>query len=423
MCGIVGVIASSQSGLFSSHQRAFENLLWADTLRGDDSTGVFGVNKYGNVDYLKTRGSTDVLLKTKEWSDFKDNIYSDFHMVVGHNRKSTRGATTDENAHPFIEDNTILVHNGTLFNHSSLTTEKVEVDSHAILHSITERGFEKTIEELDGAFTLVWYDTDKKFMYIIRNDQRPMYIANTPGAWFFASEEKMLRWILDREDIKISDLTNCKPGTLYSFDLDKKDNMWYRPLELRKPTVYSKPTYTPPTGGTQEKKDEPADTKARYENTDFPIGTKVLVCGAEIKKLDKPRDGNTHVFLGNWFHDMSVAVRCFTTQQELDFLDRSLDSEDDSMPMFQCDINLVMTNASKGKVALHCTNLSPVTLKFDMEKREIYEDEFIFTDKSCSYCGVAVTFDSLQKGIFKYANANDSEIMCEHCYDKGLYLE
>ena len=432
MCGIVGVISSSPSGLFSTHQKAFEGLLWADALRGSDSTGVFGVNRQGNVDYLKTRGATDELFRSKEWEDFNQDIYSQFHMVVGHNRKATKGATTDENAHPFVENNTILVHNGTLFNHASLTDKKVEVDSHAILHSIVERGYEKTIEELDGAFTLVWYDAESKIMHVIRNEQRPLFIANTSGAWFFASEDKMLRWILDREDIKISDMTNCKPGTLYTFNLDKKDTMWYRPLELKKPyvaqttkTVYLPPTTTttPPEVGTEKKDDTTAERKTRYENTDFPIGTKILVCGGEIKKLEKPRDGLTHVFLGNWFHDMSVVVRCFTNSKDLNALDQTLSPDDDSMPLFQCNINLVVTNSSKGTVALHCKNLTPVVSRFDMEKREIFEDEFIFTDKTCSYCGTAVTFDSMEKGIFKFESADDNEIMCEHCYDKGLHLK
>jgi hypothetical protein len=55
-----------------------------------------------------------------------------------------------------------------------------------------------------------------------------------------------------------------------------------------------------------------------------------------------------------------------------------------------------------------------------MEQREIFEDEFIFSDKTCSYCGGQVTFESIQKGIFKFESADDHEIMCEHCYDKGL---
>lgn len=430
MCGIVGVVSSSTSGLFTTHQKIFEQLLWADTLRGEDSTGVFGVNRYGNVDYLKVAGNTDTLFKSKEWTDFYDDIYSQFHMVVGHNRKATKGATTDENAHPFVEGNTILVHNGTLFNHSSLTEKKVEVDSHAILHSIVERGYEKTIEELDGAFTLVWYDTEKKTLYVIRNEQRPLFIANTSGAWFFASEEKMLKWILSREEIKIEGITNCKPGTLYSFDLENKENMWYTPLKLRK---QAQATYTPPTtvitppatttGGSTEKKDDTADETKRlvYANTDFPIGTKIVVCGTEVKKLKKANGKNTHIILGHWFFDMSVSVRCLCSEEDINRMDNNF-VDDETDPIFQCHISTVLTNAAQGKVIIGAERPDTITSVFDMEGREIFEDQFIFSDKSCSYCGKSMTFQELQKGIFKFESSEDNEIMCEHCYDKGLYL-
>lgn len=437
MCGIVGAVSSSTSGFFQAHQSAFEGLLWADTLRGADSTGVFGVNRYGNVDYLKSKGDPSVLFRTPEWKEFNDDIYSQFHMVVGHNRKATRGATSDENAHPFVEDNTILVHNGTLYNHTSLTDKKVEVDSHAILHSIVERGIEKTIEELDGAFTLVWYHADDKKLHICRNDQRPLHIANTQGAWFFASEDKMLKWILDREDIKIVDMTNCKPGTLYTFDLDKKDTMWYRPIKLKKPIVTvtvtqqtKPPVILLPDNTTQgeenkttEKKDESTSETGNvlYANTDFPIGTKILVCAKEVKKLKKPNGENTHIIIGNWYFDLSVSVRCLCTENALNSLDEHL-TDNDTEPLFQSTISNVISNVTQRKIILGTTDPVNYVARYDMEGREIFADEFMFTDKTCSYCGRTIAFDELEKGLFKYTSPEDTETMCEHCYDKGLYL-
>lgn len=442
MCGIVGMVSSNKAGFYNAHQKIFKDMLWADAVRGDDSTGVFGVNKYGNVDFLKEKGSPAELFKTKEWDDFESDIFSQFHMVVGHNRKATRGATTDENAHPFVEGNTILVHNGTLFNHSSLTEKKVEVDSHAILHSIVERGYEKTIEELDGAFTLVWYDTKEKELYIIRNEQRPLFIANTEGAWFFASEEKMLKWCISREEVKIADITNCKPGTLYTFNLEDKETMWYKPLKLKKtyqqqqssqqnttaphttfspPTIYVSPTKIGGKSDEEKKSDSNAsENDVVYQNTDFPIGTRILVVAKEIRKLKRDTDNKTHVILGNWFFDMTVTVRCLATLEDINKIDTELD-DTSSEAIFACDIASIVTNVTQRKVTLGCKDPIPYVAKYDMEGREIMEDEFIFSDKTCSYCGTVVEFDSLQKGIFKYNNPTDNEICCEHCFDRGAH--
>ena len=219
MCGIVGMVATFENGFTFKHKDVFSNLLWLDTLRGDDSTGIFGVNKYGNVKYAKDIKNGPQSLETTECKDILSDIYLNGRCIVGHNRKATRGFITDENAHPFVEGDKILVHNGTLANHKELTENKVEVDSHAILHSIVERGYQKTFEEIQGAFALAWYDTKEKKLHLARNSERPLWIANTPGAWIFASEKEMLEFVLERNKIEVKDYTELTPGTVYSIEM------------------------------------------------------------------------------------------------------------------------------------------------------------------------------------------------------------
>lgn len=416
MCGIVGMVTSNSSGFFHHHKRIFSQLLWADTLRGEDSTGVFGVNKYGNIDYLKTVGHAGKLIESKEYSDFEDDIFSDYHMVVGHNRKATRGTINDENAHPFVEENTILVHNGTLTNHKNLTKQEVDVDSHAILHSIVERGYEETLKEIQGAFTLVWYNTNDKTLRIIRNDQRPLFIAATVGAWYFASEEGMLQWILGRETEKIEEMTECVPGTLYSFKLDDKENMWFEDVDLWSPPK-SVVSYTKPTETKEETKEA-----LPYVNADFKIGTKILVLGKQIQALTKKnREGYDHLLFGDWYVDPRVEAKAWASTKEIEILEASLnETEENETFLFQAEIMCVMSK--KGDIILICKNITPYKVEVDASNKEILEDEFMFTDQLCSYCSTKLTFHQLNKGIFRYTSETDFEIVCEHCLDKGAHL-
>jgi len=419
MCGIVGMVTSKDLGFTTVEQRIFSQLLWADTLRGDDSTGVFGINKYGNLDYIKNKGHAGELIATPNFREFKENIYSDYHMVVGHNRKATKGMVTDENAHPFIEQNVALVHNGTLLTHAHLTQETVTVDSHAILHSIVERGYEETLKEINGAFALAWYDANDKTLRVIRNDQRPLFIASTVGAWFFASEKGMLEWILGREDVDISEMEECTPGTLYSFKLEDKKNMWYQAMDLYQPPKSNIVVYTAP-----KKSDDKATapTTEKYSNTDFTIGTKILITSKKIEKLQKAnQEGFTHMLFGEWFFDTSVTIRCWANDLDVDILETTMDDSlaDDEL-IFQADIMCVISK--KNKITLVCKNAVPYVPAMGSTGKEAYADEYMFTDGKCSYCSKEMTFDDVLSGSFKFESADDNEIICQHCLSEGKHL-
>jgi len=114
MCGLVAMISKSSSGFAYKAGDTFGQMLYANALRGMDSTGVFGVNKYGNLKVHKAATKASKFMETKTYEEFDNDIFHSYRIVVGHNRASTRGATTDENAHPFLEGSTCLVHNGTL---------------------------------------------------------------------------------------------------------------------------------------------------------------------------------------------------------------------------------------------------------------------------------------------------------------------
>ena len=197
MCGLVAAIAKTRNGLSYRTLDAFETLLRIDSLRGEDSTGVFVVNNYGNVGIGKDVGDGFSYLKDNDWKELRGHAFNNGWAVVGHNRKATRGSVTAENAHPFwVEDKIVLVHNGSHVGpHKHLAD--VEVDSHAIAHVLAEAGpdgIEDGLKRVDAAYALIWYDIHNKRLNIIRNAERPLAWVETPDAFLIASESDMLRF-------------------------------------------------------------------------------------------------------------------------------------------------------------------------------------------------------------------------------------
>lgn len=205
MCGLVGIISKRKSGFDYREKEAFKTALYVDALRGQDSTGLFSVDTDGNVSWAKESTTAQIFLDTQDVTKLLQDFIFDFRAVVGHNRKATKGAISDENAHPFVENNIILVHNGTLTNHESLTDKEVVVDSHAITHLMAELGVKEALSKLQGAFAIICYDINEKKLYALRNHQRPLFEVEFENSIMLVSEPWMAIGSMMRE------VTGAKP--------------------------------------------------------------------------------------------------------------------------------------------------------------------------------------------------------------------
>ena len=102
MCGIVAYLTAYSNGFGYNESKVFNNMLFLDTLRGWDSTGVFGVSNVGNVGILKAAINAPNFMQTQEYKDFMAEAVKNGMCLIGHNRAATRGSVTDANAHPFV---------------------------------------------------------------------------------------------------------------------------------------------------------------------------------------------------------------------------------------------------------------------------------------------------------------------------------
>lgn len=212
MCGIVGAVTGFSNGFSWREVDALQDMMYADTLRGWDSTGVFSVNNRHDVHLLKEASPGFRFLSSNDWKTFKYDLSSNGKFFVGHNRAATRGVVTDKNAHPFcIDDKIVLVQNGT-YKGSHHHLKNTDVDTEAIAHVLAEEeNVEAALQKINAAYCLVWYNVPQKKLHFIRNVERPLWIAECENdTFFFASEPGILDFGLKRREIKLN-----KPLFLY----------------------------------------------------------------------------------------------------------------------------------------------------------------------------------------------------------------
>ena len=213
MCGIVGMCSAHTNGFSSKEADVFTTMLFLDQLRGMDSTGVFGVDKHSNVGIAKAAVNGTDFISTSEYKDWRQKLIYSGLFAVGHNRAATRGEVNDKNAHPFwVDDKIVLVQNGT-YKGSHKHLKNTEVDTEAVAHVLAEENdIEKALQKVNAAYALVWFDVSKQSLYLIRNDERPLYIAYTKdkNGFIFASEYETILYACSRHNLEL----NKKPYLL-----------------------------------------------------------------------------------------------------------------------------------------------------------------------------------------------------------------
>lgn len=236
MCGIVGVISLRSNGFMYNDVDLFEELLVLDTLRGLDSTGAFSVDSQRNVNSVKIASHPHHLFACDEWKSWRGRANSIGRILIGHNRKATKGSVNSDNAHPFHVNNIMLVHNGSLREDHKKSYKDVDVDSHALAHAFAEKGAENVLPNIDGAFALVWWDIEKERLFAVRNDERPLALVRTDELLVIASEPWMAHALLARKGKKVISTIDIEPGNLFEFKLNGQYSV--SDIKLKEPTTY-----------------------------------------------------------------------------------------------------------------------------------------------------------------------------------------
>lgn len=203
MCGLVGMAGS----LKAQHRAVMKDLLFFDTLRGADSTGVLSVNRQRQYEIKKmTVPGYDFVVQP-----FFDGLIGHGDQLwLGHNRFKTMGDVSRLNAHPFSvlneRGNLVLAgaHNGTLKNKYEIERElggdRFGTDSEALINLIEREGCKDAIAKAEGAWAITYWDGPDNTINFIRNKERPLFYSfnKDRDVIVWASEPWMIRVACDR---------------------------------------------------------------------------------------------------------------------------------------------------------------------------------------------------------------------------------
>lgn len=229
MCGIVGALGA----IGINEEKAFKLMLQLDTVRGPDSTGVFGVSTLGAQRTIKAVGTPWELMETKSFDKFFAGAYN---LLIGHNRWATVGGVTKATAHPFTIDDVTGVHNGTLKNWERKLDDSYDfdVDSECLYHNIAKNGLVETLDKLGygDAYALVYYDAETNKVNFIRNTERPLWFAYTKDGrtLFWASEAWMITVAAAKSNVKLQPAFQLETNTLVSIDVVRSNAYNAKPI-------------------------------------------------------------------------------------------------------------------------------------------------------------------------------------------------
>lgn len=299
MCGLSGIISgssffeddfsSSYNTNWSSYannavvpeESMFDVLMTLSSLRGTDSSGVFGVSK----DKLIASCYKEVMnpisfLSMPLYDKFRTEFITSKSALIGHTRHATAGGFGLDAAHPHKVEHITLVHNGTLSDWKSLTQVDSVSDSAAIAGLFSECGGEytKALGELLGAYALIWYDEFDGVLRIARNKERTLYYAQYKNTFLVSSELPFIRLAVERNFSvnKDTDIKYDKFDEGFLYEITPGDSSWNKEkFEIKaKPTVvynYNNNLYTGPDKHLKDKYDIVRNKEISFVPYDYSI--------------------------------------------------------------------------------------------------------------------------------------------------------
>ena len=223
MCGIYGYIGKVKPKLRKKVVSLIMELGAQTEIRGTDATGFYAKNdEYEYMEKHSVPASTFYL----ESDSFQEAILEGAFVFIGHNRHASVGDVRNDNAHPFMGENIVLVHNGTCSHAKNLLTAdeagrmEGDTDSEAIMLYLERVGLRSKCYASLNNFSIVSFDRVENVMYFARDENKPLVVADlraSLGIRVFASTIGILKTSLEKckIELKADKVFSTRPDCLY----------------------------------------------------------------------------------------------------------------------------------------------------------------------------------------------------------------
>jgi glucosamine--fructose-6-phosphate aminotransferase (isomerizing) len=192
MCGIVGIIG--QKAVATDIVDALRRLEY----RGYDSAGIATVES-GRLERRRAEGK----LRNLEGRLLQEPLTG--HTGIGHTRWATHGRPTERNAHPHMNAQVSVVHNGIIENYRELKADltakgyvfESDTDTEAIVHVITDElsrnddpqeAVKNALARLQGAFALAIIFSGHDDLIMAARQGSPLAIGHGSGEMYLGSD-------------------------------------------------------------------------------------------------------------------------------------------------------------------------------------------------------------------------------------------
>lgn len=181
MCGIVGLVSREPVS-----SRLLEGLKRLE-YRGYDSAGIATLSD-GTLDLRRAKGKLKNLQELVANSPIQGNI------GIGHTRWATHGVPSEENAHPHMNDDVAVVHNGIIENYAEIKERLIkgghvfnsQTDTEVIVHLLTQylsegkkplEALREALAEFKGAFALAIIFKNYNDLMLVARRGSPLVIG------------------------------------------------------------------------------------------------------------------------------------------------------------------------------------------------------------------------------------------------------